>query len=562
MKCSTFQELLNAVKANVETELYATGFRFKDEDIKILSEALKTNTSLQSLELSMNDITDDGALHLANALKTHKTLKVLNLSDNKITDIGAQHLANALEVNISLQTLNMSHNLIGNQGARYIAKALESNKTLQELNIKRNSIGDDGTQYFAKALGTGASLQVLHLSSNDDITDAGMQYLANALETNTSLHELYLQHNKITAVGVQHLANMLKSNKTLQLLALLHNDIGNVGAQYFAEMLKSNNILQKLYIGANNITNAGAQHLAKVLKSNTSLQVLDLRYNDIDEIGAQYLLEALETNTSLQEIHFLSMGAKITFVTLEKIKLKTASNKHLYDSIKYFINEVFDQYVELNGSEKINVTNDHWLEDAIYSNSTNQPKDRSKYAFASIGKVKLLEFFIKHPNPAQFIYIDLQLEIDNFTKIFQDFKKDLSKSYFSKYFHFNRVCKSLKIENDSQSVPSAPKDIDNNNSQIVSLGDGIDDFIRPSKSLKIENDSQSVPSAPNDIDNNNNLQTSNESNTNIFSLLPNDVFTYIIYLVTLNGGGINHSANVQNPDDSMNNAGDKSEQCE
>ncbi len=396
MDCYTFQELLNAVKANVETQLYAESFKLQDDDIKNLAEALKTNTYLQRLSLAHTNITDIKAQYLAEALESHKALKVLNLACNNIT-----------------------------------------------------------------------------------------------------------------AVGVQFIAEALVKNKTLQVFNLLNNDIGYVGAQ----------------------------HIAEALKTNKTLQELNLAYNNIHDAGAQHLLNALETNNTLEELILSNLVKEINLKTLKKIELKTAFNKHLYDSTKKFINELFIQYEKLKDVNLSDIANKFWLMYEVYYysaiESVLQFKDTSKYAFTPIGKVKLLEYFIKHPYPAQFISEDLRLTLANSVEAFT---KCLTTKYLIDYFYFNRVCKPFN------------NDVD------------VNDIILPTKSLKIENDSQSVPSAPKDI-NNNNSQTSNESNENVFSLLPKDVFSYIA-LLTLNGGGINHSANVQNPDDSMNNAGDKSEHGE
>ncbi len=79
------------------------------------------------------------------------------------------------------------------------------------------------------------------------------------------------------------------------------------------------------------------------------------------------------------------------------------------------------------------------------------------------------------------------------------------------------MCKPFTNEYDSVAVQPISKDADNNN-----------------------NNSQL---AANDINcNNSNSQTKKESNKNIFSLLPKDIFLYIIDLFTLDGSSINHSA--------------------
>ncbi|KAA0185854.1 putative leucine rich repeat-containing [Fasciolopsis buskii] len=55
-----------------------------------------TNTKLLSLDLSGNQIGDEGALSFAQALRTNRTLLTLSLAQNNIGDVGCQALASVL----------------------------------------------------------------------------------------------------------------------------------------------------------------------------------------------------------------------------------------------------------------------------------------------------------------------------------------------------------------------------------------------------------------------------------------------------------------------------------
>ncbi len=478
-----------------------------------------------------------------------------------------QELLKAVKAN-KATALGAKRFILQNDDIKILAKALENNTTLKVLKLASNTIKNAGVQHIANGLKSNTTLKALDLSYNI-IGDAGVQHLAEALENNNSLQELNLSHNEFADAGARHLAEALKTNTSLRSLNLIHNDIGDAGVQHLAEALENNNSLQELNLSHNEFADAGAQHFAEALKTNTSLQSLNLKECfSITEVGAQHLLKALETNTSLQVL--LLTDYQINPETLKKIEFKTAFNKHLYDSTKYFINKLFNQYEKLSEKEKIDIDTKPWLEDAIYSNSTNQPKDTSKYVFKPIGKVKLLEFFIKHPSPAQFIFGSSPLALADFTKTFQDFKKDLTASYHAKYFYFNSVCKPFKGGDDLAAVQSISKDTDNNNnnSQAFSIDDEINSFSRVCKSFKVEDDLVVAQLTPKDINcNNNNSQKAKESNENIFNLLPNGVFPNIIDLFTLDGSSINHSAqgnlDVSTPNavDTMDNTGegDKSE---
>ncbi|KAG0041328.1 hypothetical protein BGZ89_007519, partial [Linnemannia elongata] len=80
--------------------------RIGGKEFGILAKALKTNSTLTTLDLQGNSIGDDGAKALAEALKTNSTLTTLNLYNNSIGDDGAKALAEALKTNSTLTTLN------------------------------------------------------------------------------------------------------------------------------------------------------------------------------------------------------------------------------------------------------------------------------------------------------------------------------------------------------------------------------------------------------------------------------------------------------------------------
>jgi Leucine-rich repeat (LRR) protein len=61
-----------------------------------LAELLETKTTLKTLDLSGNQIVDEGATVLAQALKSNDTLTNLNLDENQITNVGATALAEEL----------------------------------------------------------------------------------------------------------------------------------------------------------------------------------------------------------------------------------------------------------------------------------------------------------------------------------------------------------------------------------------------------------------------------------------------------------------------------------
>ncbi|KAF9207634.1 hypothetical protein BGZ59_011055 [Podila verticillata] len=74
-----------------------------------LSEALKNNSTLTTLDLQSNSIRDNRVQALSGALKSNSTLT----TNNSIGSNGAQVLTEALGTNSALITLDLWGNLIG-----------------------------------------------------------------------------------------------------------------------------------------------------------------------------------------------------------------------------------------------------------------------------------------------------------------------------------------------------------------------------------------------------------------------------------------------------------------
>jgi len=150
-----------------------------------LSAAPAHGFKLTTLNLTNNDIGDDGTRALAEALPRNQALQTLNLGRNEIGDDGARALAEALPRNQALQTLNLGRNEIGDDGARALAEALPRNQALQTLNLGRNEIGDDGARALAEALLRNQALQALDLDGNWNIGSEAEAALREAWASST-----------------------------------------------------------------------------------------------------------------------------------------------------------------------------------------------------------------------------------------------------------------------------------------------------------------------------------------------------------------------------------------
>jgi hypothetical protein len=78
--------------------------------------------NLSSLDLTWNNIGDNGAKMIADALKDNPSLKMLYLMHNNIGADGAKQIADALKINYSLNTLDFFGNKIDADGKEYLSR--------------------------------------------------------------------------------------------------------------------------------------------------------------------------------------------------------------------------------------------------------------------------------------------------------------------------------------------------------------------------------------------------------------------------------------------------------
>jgi internalin A len=196
------------------------------EGVPALAERIATLTNILSLDLSCNDIGDEGAARLA----TLTQLKSLSLKYSNISSTGATHLASL----VNLEQLDLQSNYIGDDGVR----SLKPLTRLTNLNLWGNRLSAKGAECLAQF----RELTSLILSYNK-IEDSGAACLAEL----TNLTSLDLIGNEIGDEGVSRLAVLAK----LKELRLSYNQIADVSSLSslrnleHLEVVKGNNLVRQ-----------------------------------------------------------------------------------------------------------------------------------------------------------------------------------------------------------------------------------------------------------------------------------------------------------------------------
>ncbi|KAJ6229823.1 ynein regulatory complex subunit 5 [Anaeramoeba flamelloides] len=112
------------------TSVNLTNKQLRDEDLQIFFQTFQTNCTLTCLDLSLNQIGDQGATFLSTVLRTERNeIKRLDLTHNEITDKGAIRLIHSFLRNQKIEEIRLSLN----------NTSLHILKIIEYLNCKRRN---------------------------------------------------------------------------------------------------------------------------------------------------------------------------------------------------------------------------------------------------------------------------------------------------------------------------------------------------------------------------------------------------------------------------------------
>ncbi|KAJ9457968.1 RAN GTPase-activating protein 1 [Diplonema papillatum] len=208
-------------------------------DARQLAEGIQANTSVTSLDLSLNRINDSALTVLAGELRQNPRIQSLHLDNNNLTATGVSSLCECLQSNTTLTKLDLSSNAFGDDAAAPLARYLNpaqisrdgtrvaSGPSLVVLHLRCNGITDAGGTELLGALKSNATLQVLHLSGNK-LTNASVPTLCDFFAKATPLQELNLANNEFTPEGVEEVSRFVSGAHT----SLVHLGLSTNGKRY------------------------------------------------------------------------------------------------------------------------------------------------------------------------------------------------------------------------------------------------------------------------------------------------------------------------------------------
>ncbi len=191
--CSRF---LSRIPCKLNLLLFANGIDF--EGVRFLTEILVSTsaTFIRKLDLSENELGNEGVTLVCEALTENTTVELLFLRKCSLTinDTSGSAICQLLSRNVCLKFLSLSWNPITN--CRHIATGLSGNKALKTLHLCSCDLTDQSVQELSSGLNN--YIEELYLHGCNSITEDGMYILASKVANLVSLKHLWIPSTSST----------------------------------------------------------------------------------------------------------------------------------------------------------------------------------------------------------------------------------------------------------------------------------------------------------------------------------------------------------------------------
>lgn len=313
--CTKVRDLLSRTSV---TSLCLRGNSLTDNFMSEVSAALGACQSLLELDISDNNFGDDAVEGLIDAFGGGEhvvRLEKLGLSRLAVSPAGVLSMIDLARMCVNLHELDLSRNEVDSNTALTCSTALNDTPKLVTLNLNSCKLGDQGVRHIADFVATAENLVEISLCDNN-ISVVGVTDLATAIKHNSTLQRINVDENsEIGNAGVIALTTALLDSWTLQHLSLADTGLGPDGMQGIRDLLCASHTISSLALGRNEAlladatsTKTTALCLAEGLLGNNSLVTLNLQELDFQhhEEAALLVVEGVLKHAKLKQLEQLS----------------------------------------------------------------------------------------------------------------------------------------------------------------------------------------------------------------------------------------------------------------
>ncbi|KAF9275188.1 hypothetical protein BGZ68_010965 [Mortierella alpina] len=314
-------EGLSKSQAPLRLDLENKGLGSHETSVSALAAALEKNQALQELNLARNKLTDQDIATLCKSLAQNRSVQKLDLCLNSFSEVGTRTVAELLagqnDPNTpGLKEIDLSDNELTEEGGTAIGKALETNQQLERLRMSScmdpplpvEEGDEDKLQWDHEIHELNVRLTPEQEAEIRSDGDTVLEAIATALKQNQTLQELWMDYCNISSIGATFLASALRHNHGLTTVRMRNNRVGNRGARSIGAALTPTGSAS-LAAGA-----VGLEEKEEVATGyNTALKNLELGSNKVGVLGWHGLVGA----SSLESLGLFENGINVLHEALE-----------------------------------------------------------------------------------------------------------------------------------------------------------------------------------------------------------------------------------------------------
>ncbi|KAK2578657.1 hypothetical protein KPH14_012146 [Odynerus spinipes] len=232
-------------------QLEAKDVMLNEQYMNILSRALRLVYHLHVLKLENCGLSGRPIVILVTALKMNTGIRELYLADNGLDLYDAIQLGSLLRLNNHLQLLDISNNNIQDDGVHDLLEGLinqvhedKEGKGLSILILWNNRLTKKSSPYFNRIISLSRTLETLNIGQNM-LTSEMLITVKDSLKQNRMLLQLGMQSTDLTCSGIVALSDVIENNQVLQRIDLRDNSIQMTGMNALsAAMQKNKSVVQ------------------------------------------------------------------------------------------------------------------------------------------------------------------------------------------------------------------------------------------------------------------------------------------------------------------------------
>ena len=239
-----------------------------------LSDMLLESPFINGISLRNNLLYNDGVNKIISGISnTNSNLVSLDISDSKIDESAMKIISEKINKDTSLQKLILSYNDFSTAG-NYINNLLIQESNLKHLDFSFCNISTQFNLIF-QGLAKNTNVKLINFSGNYiPMRKEILNELGKVLSDNIYLKYLILNETNIDDIGMNYINNNLEKNHSLMTLSLNHNYITKKSISGLENAIIKNGVIKNIYLFDNNELNIKMiKQIENALKNNYKIIV-------------------------------------------------------------------------------------------------------------------------------------------------------------------------------------------------------------------------------------------------------------------------------------------------